>query len=65
MRTISNLDQWFRRKWCLKIYLIKRSRGHFVQRSGTILAILVQGIMRNTFVKLFLIWTSGSGEYVV
>ena len=46
----------------------------FVQRSKTICAILVEGIMRNNSVNLFLIWaipvklyeiwTSGSGDVV-
>ena len=39
---ILNLDQWFKR-CCLKIF----------QRSGTICAILVQGMMRNNSMKLF------------
>ena len=50
---ILNLDQWFRRKRCSKISLIWSSSGPFVQRSGTIWAILVEGIMRNNLVKLF------------
>ena len=32
----------------------------FVQRSKTICAILVEGIMRNNSVNSFLIWASGS-----
>ena len=48
---IMNLDQWFR---ChLKRLLIKSSGGPFVQWSGTICAILVEGIMENIHVKLF------------
>ena len=35
--------------------------GHFFQRSGTICAILVEGIMRNNFMNLIQIWVSGSG----
>ena len=35
------------------------------QWSGTICAILVMVIMRNNSVKLFLIWTSGSGVNVI
>ena len=49
---ILNLDQWFRR-CVLKIYHIWSSGDHFVQWSGTIRAILVEGIMRNNSVKLF------------
>ena len=49
---ILNLDQWFRRS-CLKKFLIWSSDSPFVQRSGTICAILVEGIMRNNSVKLF------------
>ena len=37
------------------------SVGPFVWWSGTICAILVDGIMRNFSVKLFGIWTRGSG----
>ena len=48
---ILNLDQWFRS--CLKIFLIYSSGGPFVQQSGTICEILVEGIMRNNSVKLF------------
>ena len=36
----------------------------FFQWSGTICVILVEGIMRNNSVKLFLIWTGGSGDVV-
>ena len=35
------------------------------QWSKTVCAILVEGIMRNISVKLFKIWTSGSGENVI
>ena len=49
---ILNLDQWFRR--ChFKIFLIWSSCSPFVQRSGTICAVLLEGIMRNNSVKLF------------
>ena len=49
---ILNLDQWFKR--CrLKIFLILSSGGPFVQRSRTVCAILVEGIMRNNSVNLF------------
>ena len=33
---ILNLDQWFRRRCLLKIFLIWSSGSHFVQRSKTI-----------------------------
>ena len=47
---ILNLDKWFRR--CLKkIFLIWSSDGPFVQRSGTICAILKESIMRNVYVN--------------
>ena len=36
-----------------------------MQWSGTIYAILKEGIMGNIHVKLYEIWTSGSGGYVV
>ena len=50
---ILNLDQQFRRKYCLKVFLIWSSGSPFVQRSVTIGAIFVEGIMRNNSVKLF------------
>ena len=50
---ILNLDQWFRRKCRLKVFLIWSSDSPFVQRSVTICASLVEGIMRNNSVKLF------------
>ena len=72
---IMNLDQWFRRKCHLKIFLIWSSDGPYVQRSVTICAILVECILINNYVKLFfefgsvvqeemtfkifLIWSSG------
>ena len=49
---ILNLDQWFRRRCLLKKILIWSFGGIFVQRSGTICAILVEGIKRNNSVKL-------------
>ena len=48
---IRNLDQWFRSRCCLKIFLIWSSGGPFVQQSGTICAIIVEGIMKNIHVK--------------
>ena len=56
---IWNLDQLFRRRCGLKMFLIWSSGGPFVQRSGTICVILVKGIMRNDSVKLFWILDSG------
>ena len=50
---ILNLGQWFKRRCRLKIFLIWSSGSSFVQRSGTICAILVEGLMRNNSVKLF------------
>ena len=61
---ILNLDPWFRRRCLLKIFLTWSSGGPFVQRSGTINAILVEGIMRNNSMNLFQIWASGSGDVV-
>ena len=60
---ISNLDKWFRR-CVLKKFLIWSSACPFVKQSGTISAILVEGIMRNNPVNLFWIWTRGSGDVV-
>ena len=45
---ILNMDQWFRRKFHLNVFLIS-----FVQRSITICAILVEGIKRNNSVIFF------------
>ena len=50
---ILNLDQWFRRKCRLKVFLIWSSGSPFVQGSITICAILAEGIQRNNSVKLF------------
>ena len=50
---ILNLDQCFRRRCVLKIYLVWSSGGPYVQRSRTICAILVEGIMKNNSVNYF------------
>ena len=50
---ILNLDQWFRGKCRLKVFLIWISGSPIVQQSITICAILVEDIMRNNSVKLF------------
>ena len=62
---ILNLDQWFRRRCRLNIFLIWSSGDPFVQQSGIICANLVEGIMRNNSVNLFHIWASGSEGDVV
>ena len=49
----------------LKDLLSRAQSGLSVQRGKTICAILIEGISGNTNVKLFLIWTSGSGGDVV
>ena len=48
-----------------KVILIWSSVGLFAQRRGIILAILVEGIIRNNSVNLFRIWASGSGGDLV
>ena len=48
-----------------KRFLIWSSGGPPVQWSGNNYAILKQGIMGNIHVKLYEIWTSGSGGNVV
>ena len=58
---IITLDQLFIRRYRLKIFHIWSSGGPLIQRSVTICTILVKGIKRNISVKLFLIWTIGSG----
>ena len=50
---ILNLDKWFRRRNCLKIFLIWSSVSPFVQQSRITCAILEEGIMRNNSMKLF------------
>ena len=47
-----------------KIFLIWSSGGPSVQWSGTIYAILKEGIMGTIDVKLYEIWTSGSGDVI-
>ena len=59
---ISNVDQWFRR--CHLKDLIWSSGSPPVRWSGTICAILEEGIMGNTHMKLYEIWTSGLGDVV-
>ena len=54
---ILNLDQWFRRKCCLKVFYLELGQP-FVQQRGTVGAILVEGFMRNNSVKLFWAWLS-------
>ena len=49
----------------VKIFLIWSSGNPFVRRSGTICAILEEGIIRNNSVNLFRIWASGSGGDIV
>ena len=44
---------------------IWNSDGSFVQQSGNICAIFLEGIKRNNSVKLFSILTSGSGGDVL
>ena len=45
------LDQWFRRKFHLKVFLIWISGSPFVQQSVTICVILVESINRNNSAK--------------
>ena len=48
---ILNLDQWFRSRCLIKMFLIWSSEGHFVQLSGTI---FVRGIKWNKFFEIIL-----------
>ena len=48
---ILNLVQWFLIRCHLKIFLNWSSGSPFIQRSGSICAILVEGIMRNNSMK--------------
>ena len=47
-----------------KRFIIWSSGGPPVRWSGTIYAMLKEGIMGNIHVKLYVIWTCGSGEVV-
>ena len=49
---ILKLGHWPKRRCRLKGFSIFSSDGHFVQRSGTILAILVEGHPKNISTKL-------------
>ena len=51
---ILNLDEWFRRRCLLKIFLIWSSGDPFVQQSRIICAILVEGIKRNLIGEIIL-----------
>ena len=44
-------------------FYIWGSGGHFVWWSRTVWVFVVEGLMRNICVKLFLIWASGLGEW--
>ena len=58
---------FFKKKYALylmTIFLFPDSGGLFVQHSGTIGAIVEEGIMGNIYVKLFEIWISGLGDVV-
>ena len=61
---ILNLDQRFRRKWRLKVFIIWSSGCPPVQWIKTIYVILKEGITGNIHVKLCEIWTSGTAEDV-
>ena len=54
---ILNLEEWFigplAQEMSFKRYFLSRFGGTFVQCSETICAILVEGITRNIYVKLF------------
>ena len=49
---ILNLEQWFKRKCSLKIFLIYSPGGPFVQQSRTVCAVFNKGFVRNNSVKL-------------
>ena len=50
---ILNLDECYRRRCVLKIFLIWSSGGPYVKRSRNICALLVECMMRNNSVELF------------
>ena len=61
---ILNYGKWFRRAWLSQIN-IWTSGGPPVQLSQTTNAILKEGIIGNIHVKLYEIWTNGSGGDIV
>ena len=61
---ILNLDHWFKRR-CHLIDFLSGAQVVRVQWSGTLYAILKEGIMGNIHVKLYEILASGSGGDVV
>ena len=61
---ILNLGQWLKRRCCLKDY-IWSSGGPTFRWSKPIYAILKEGIMGNGHVKLYEVWTIGSGGDVL
>ena len=56
LKFILNLDQLFRRRGHLKIFLIYSADGLFVQCFQTICAIMVVGLIRNISVKQYIIY---------
>ena len=62
---ILNLGQRFRRRSCLKYFLSGSSGSPPVCWRRTIYAVSKDGIMGNTHVKYYGIWTSGSGGNAV
>ena len=60
---ILNLDQTFRGR-CNFSDFLSRALAALLFRSRTIYAILEEGIMENILVKLFEIWTNGSGDVI-
>ena len=59
------INIFFQEKKSFKGFSIFSSGGHFVQRSGTVCAILVDSHLRNLPVKLFHDRCTGYGKEVV
>ena len=62
---ISKSVHRFSRRSCLKLFSIYSPGGHFVQRSRTILAIMVEGKPSNISMKLFQNLYTGLAEEVI
>ena len=60
-KIILNLGQWFKRRCRLKGFLSGALVAHLYGEAEPFYAILKEGIMGNIHVKLYEIWTSGSG----
>ena len=61
---ILNLGQWFRSRCCLKDFLSGALAALLFGGADRFMQFSKEGIMGNIYVKLYEIWTSGSGDAV-